>query len=644
MEALIVAAIVVTVIFISLLVFYGTGAMLLAWRKTAITGTFALPAITGMLVWIAGFAILQTGGKTVMWLLVPLFMMTVGVQFSNFAQRLRTAFGGLRIHWLPVLLPTVLFAAKALWLFDYEMLIPDNAFYARIVESLSQSGQENEYHFLSQLDEVYKGVSPYHYGELWLASAYHYAGGMRALLLIATPIISVLFVQSLYELMQNGSESRMQKWGKYGLALLVLGCSWALIWPVSKVPQLAQYSYVFHSVLCFNTAKFAFPALLAAAAFLSYRQSGNLRQAGWWLCSIAVVSYTTLPAVCGAWVLCVVWQHFSLRRFKLITLHLFADLLPLLVPAGIVLFYAVMPGTAVSREGVSVGSFEAGSGVGFMLKIFAAGMVAAVVYLLPLTASIAYAVWPQRRQLPAFAVLAVVFATGALGAGAAAWGLLNASLNSVQLMSVCSGFLAVAAAVWVGVAFQKPQTKPVFMAQLVALGIMLGYFATSVFTVAEHRSKTLAGKYDAEFVELARHSLEYQRAVGFIWSINQYKDPFHCYPHFSTPVPPNLSLFSNPVPVGLGEMNRTPAPTPQLETQCKAGIKMGVLFNFCKRLNPELKPGDKPDADALRRFCKAFDIHFVFAVADAEIAPELGSYVVVATDKNTGLRLLRLGY
>ncbi|MGL5890074.1 MAG: hypothetical protein ACRC3B_09325, partial [Bacteroidia bacterium] len=130
-------------------------------------------------------------------------------------------------------------------------------------------------------------------------------------------------------------------------------------------------------MLCFNTAKFGFPALLAAAAFLTYRQTGSFRAAGVWLCTIPVVSYTALPAVCGGWLLCTVWHHWKLRRLKFITLHWLADLLPLFIPAALVLFYMLIPGTAVLREGVSISSIETGSNIALMLKIFAAGVVAA---------------------------------------------------------------------------------------------------------------------------------------------------------------------------------------------------------------------------------------------------------------------------
>lgn len=596
-----------------------------------------------MLIWIAVYAIFQTGGKTVMWLLLPICLLSGGVQVKGFFRRFNTALVLLKGYWLPVLLLALLFALKAYLLADYERIIPDNAFYGRIAEALSDTGQENEYHFLAALDDAYKGVSPYHYGELWLASPLKIFGGTIALLGFATPIISVLLVQALYELIK-GNESRLLRMRNYTLALLVAGCSWWLLWPLSRMPQLAQYDYVFHSVFCFNTAKFGFPALLAAAAFLSYRLNGRFRLAGVWLCSIAVVSYTTLPAVCGAWLLCAAWHHFSLRRLRFVSLHFLADLLPLLIPAGIAVFYMLMPGTAVSREGVRVDSFQAGSGVGMMLKIFVAGLVAAAAFLLPFVLATGAAVWPQRRKLPAYAMLAAVFACGALGAGAAAWGLLNTALNSVQLMSVCSGFLAVAAAVWIGVAMDSSATRIVFAGKLVMVVLILAGCVNTVYTISQHRKLTLAGKPDEEFITSATHHVEYEGAVGFIWSPEEYQDPFYCYPHFSISVLSTIPALQNCQLIGVGEMSRTTATTPQLEAQCQAGVKMGLLYNYTKRHSPDLSPKDKLTPQAYRRFFREFRIQYVFASRNAVIPAEMGKYEWVAEDKNAGLRLLRFRY
>jgi hypothetical protein len=631
-------------LWLTLHLFYCTGIAILSLRQTAKMPSFALPAILGMLLWIAGYAILQTGGKSVMWLLLPLLLVSGSMRPKNFKLHLREGFRALSKYWLPVLILSILFAAKTALLFDYESIIPDNAFYARIVESLSQSGQENEYHFLSQLLDTYKGVSPYHYGEIWLASAAHFLGGMQALLLFATPLISVLLVQSLYELVSKGNEAKLPVLRNYGLALLVAGSSWLLLWPLSSLPQLGQYDYVFHSVFCFNTAKFGFPALLAAASFLSYRHSGRFRLAGVWLCSIAVISYTTLPAVCGAWLLCVVWQHFSLRRFRFITLHFWADLLPLLIPAGIVVFYMLVPGTEVSREGVNVGRFQAGNGVAMMLKILAAGLVAAAAYLLPFVGALGMAVWPQRRKLPAYAVQAAVVACGALGAGAAAWGLLNTALNSVQLMSVCSGFLAVATAVWMGVVMDLPTTRIVFAGRLVMFALILAGCVNTVSTISQHRKLTLAAKPDDTFITSASRRVAYEQAVGFIWSPEAYQDPFHCYPHFSISLLSTIPALQNCQLIGVGEMNRKPANTPQLEAQCQAGVKMGLLYNYTQRHSPDLSPKDKLTPEEYQRFFKEFRINYVFASRNAVIPAEMGKYEWVAEDKNAGLRLLRFRY
>jgi hypothetical protein len=633
------------VLWLTLHLFYCTGTAILSLRQTAKKPSFALPAILGMLLWIAGYAIFQTGSKTVMWLLLPLLLVSGSMQPKNFKLHLREAFRALSKYWLPVLMLCVLFAVKATLLFDYESLIPDNAFYARIAEALSRTGQENEYHFLADLDDAYKGVSPYHYGELWLASAGHLFGGMQALLLFATPLIAILFVQALFELMSNGNETKLRVLRNYVLALLVAGSSWLLLWPLSRIPQLAQYDYVFHSVFCFNTAKFGFPALLAAAAFLSYRRSGRFWLAGVWLCSIAVASYTTLPAVCGAWLLCVVWHHFALRRLRFITLHFWADLLPLLIPAGIVLFYMFVPGTEVSREGVRVSSFQAGGGVGMILKIFAAGLVAAAAFLLPYVLALGIAVWPQRRRLPAHAVLAAVFACGALGAGAAAWGLLNTALNSVQLMSVCSGFLAVAAAVWVGVAMGSPATRIVFAARLILLVLLISGSAKTIITVSEHRKNILANRCDSEFMRRVEGCLRSSKRknVGFLWSQTQYRDPFHCYPHFSIPYPEAATgMFSHIRFLGMGEMNRTEASTPQLEAQCQAGVRLGLFYRHSLHYNDSLKPEHRLEGGFYYdRFLWDYDINYVFAARDAVVALYKDSYELIAEDPNTGLRFFR---
>ncbi|MGL5890995.1 MAG: hypothetical protein ACRC3B_13995, partial [Bacteroidia bacterium] len=295
----------------------------------------------------------------------------------------------------------------------------------------------------------------------------------------------------------------------------------------------------------------------------------------------------------------------------------------------------------VLREGVSISSIETGSNIALMLKIFAAGVVAALVFLFPFAGATLVAVWPQRKQFPVYTVQTFMFAAGALGAGAAAWGLLNTALNAVQLMSVCSGFLTVAAAVWIG-QMSQVKSKPVFIARIVVLLLLISGCADTVFTVNHHRKLMKAGAVSENFLQQLRHYTEYENAVGFICSQQQYQNPFYCYPHFSVPCPELLSAAPYAVPVGLGEMSRAPSSEKQTEAQCLAGVRLGLLYNYSHRINNSLQPGERLDSLALQQFCKTFQIHCVIVARDAVIASELGDYDVIITDEKTGLRLLRL--
>lgn len=163
------------IIFVFLLLSYFAGALLFAAaghpQKGKLTDFF-FRVVTGCCALLFFYAVIKAGGKTTILLMViPAAMLW----YSSKKKREGKIFSGLvpPAKWLGIsALLIVLVAYFLRHFFESMTLQQDSANYLKIAESLRITGQENTRHFRNVYSELFHGVEPYHYFEMWLAALF----------------------------------------------------------------------------------------------------------------------------------------------------------------------------------------------------------------------------------------------------------------------------------------------------------------------------------------------------------------------------------------------------------------------------------------------------------------------------------------
>ncbi|MDW8348404.1 MAG: hypothetical protein RML94_15685, partial [Bacteroidia bacterium] len=186
---------------LALLVFFLTG-RLVRWRLGITDNFFAelfFSTFIGMTTWIALYAIIKSGGRTIniLWILPATYFL---YQYRPTQDTVRKPFLGFEItahHIGAVLLGTLLcYGWEAYFFFwpggpmKYHIPYGDNIFYARIAIGLIKSGTEDLFNIDSFILNDSNVISiPYHYYEIWFSALW-------ADLFDAPPLVGLILVSS----------------------------------------------------------------------------------------------------------------------------------------------------------------------------------------------------------------------------------------------------------------------------------------------------------------------------------------------------------------------------------------------------------------------------------------------------------------
>ena len=124
------------------------------------------PFVTGLLLVISLYAIVMSKGITVQFFIPPLLFLAWWRKPQNgnlLASKMPLPF--LEIGFIALLSVIILHLFP-----ESEYKQADSFFYLKIAESLNATGQENISHYYNSLSNIYHGVEPYHYFEIWVTS------------------------------------------------------------------------------------------------------------------------------------------------------------------------------------------------------------------------------------------------------------------------------------------------------------------------------------------------------------------------------------------------------------------------------------------------------------------------------------------
>ncbi len=187
-------------------------------------------ALSGLALLVSVFAVLQTGGMSV---LLPAPLLVAGI-----AAR-RGPGGRIKGEWLAGLIGLtgfVLFYAQAFFSDAQHLKYPagDLSYYARLADHLLLSGQENR---LADLATPAASVAqPYHWGDIWCLAMLARVCDLRAIYalpLVQFPLLAALFGMGLYRLLKT--ESRLPAPVAMMVAPLLLFTPLAALFPASWI-------------------------------------------------------------------------------------------------------------------------------------------------------------------------------------------------------------------------------------------------------------------------------------------------------------------------------------------------------------------------------------------------------------------------
>ncbi|MBC8111110.1 MAG: hypothetical protein H7Y04_08645, partial [Verrucomicrobia bacterium] len=165
---------------IALSFFYLIGFFILRFTKPAFAqkGFFSdvfFSLFIGLTIFVTLYALLKTQFHSIhiLFLLIAIFSWLEHQKFSQKSDSLSPT-PVFKADWKQLLMIftgfSLVFTFNSLLTLK-EVSVPDHIFYSRIAYYINLTGEENDYYIANVLDKNFRGATPYHFYELWLAGA-----------------------------------------------------------------------------------------------------------------------------------------------------------------------------------------------------------------------------------------------------------------------------------------------------------------------------------------------------------------------------------------------------------------------------------------------------------------------------------------
>ncbi|MEM8890605.1 MAG: hypothetical protein AAGD28_21690, partial [Bacteroidota bacterium] len=339
---------------------YG-GALLLLWgflyllsylligRRKKRSITYSDLFHSSLLFWVllsSIWAIIQTKGWTVQWLFLPLIAIYLYYDRGKTTEAEKQSASLLHL----LLLGSFCF----LWCFfslinfgEVGFYLPEglstqeNDFfiYAQRAKSLGQYGQENYFALLNGLDENYRGLTPYHYLELWLSSFFSWLLGVNHVF-----SLGIMVKASFYFISGLGFLALLEKWGYKSrweaitLALAFFFFSGLYL----KISFLSLPEFNLSSLTYRTKMMVYYPFYLG---FILNYLDQEKEKAFLMLAMLMIATVVSIPAILGATILLSLWGEQRKDRSFRTSLSII-----LLSAAAVLAFYAWSPSPQLSAS------------------------------------------------------------------------------------------------------------------------------------------------------------------------------------------------------------------------------------------------------------------------------------------------------
>jgi hypothetical protein len=405
---------------------------------------FAAAAL-GLAVSTVSYALLRTAGRSVFLAAVPLLLWALlQTRAQEFAVT-ETRIGRREIAWtlLAAHIAFAIFAAVTFKGGGYPFHVTEKrwAYSAVIGRMMDLTGNENTFHVASLVAPAFRGATPYHYFEFWIAAALaHVPGTIDAVVLeaVVTPLVSTAAMLGLWALAE-----RFRGDGPAGrVATIALGLSGPL-----HVLALGRFSLFTESWSWAGTAKvlevneFSAKALSLHVFFLVVALLVLSEEIAFSLCAVAflpLLSATIAPAALTLFTVLVVYGLWH-KKARLIDVAI-----PVLALLVAVVFYKIMAPAAGSgyASGVNSGSVLAPLHDPGLARnashILLKTTIQLFVTLLPLALVLRFVDRRSQRAPHGLIVLFAVSGVITVG-GLLAYTLLQRDVNAFQALSMPAG-------------------------------------------------------------------------------------------------------------------------------------------------------------------------------------------------------------
>ena len=271
---------------------------LYVWQENPFLGFFYRVLLFSFFL-VSLFAIILSHGKTVFLFSVPLFY----VLFRSYRSQAVVASNdigaiGKGRMWSIIAVVSVLTVLISCYFTLKFSIRNDTAHYVKIGEYMATYGIENPYHYYNVENAVFKGISPYHYFEMWFGGIFFRLNALLGFEMFSNYLLYIYVVLNLFRvLVIVGIFGLLSKYIKFNVLYFLILLPFFII-DMSAYFNWWVDSYVAESNF-FKRPNFIFYYLFMVPVFDAILNNNRNQQVIWSLFFV-VASITAVPAIAGS--------------------------------------------------------------------------------------------------------------------------------------------------------------------------------------------------------------------------------------------------------------------------------------------------------------------------------------------------------
>lgn len=515
---------------------------------------------------------------------------------------------------------------------------PDYIFYSKLSECISATGIENGFNVLSQLDPHYSDPQPYHYFDVWGASAVHAVFGINAYISLVLVIYPTFYLLCFIGYLSLFKEVNVKTFCLSLLLLFLGGLYFAVLDSNSFLSSLQNISF---NLLTPTIYKLAYFYAFLLAGFILYKKHEILLALLCILC-IPVANIITAPTIIPALVVTLCIVLFTGKIDKTISVR--SILYIAVVSIFIVGFYALSKKHSVGEAGDEVstsvqmlnGIFEQNS-LATMRNIIIGGVLSILIIYAPfiLISLVSKSFWNFKWELALFGVLVI-------GMSLLVYAILYIDFNSAQIFfNISIPIVNISLAlIFIAIVNGYSQEKAKIARVYISVSLLVFFLVYNITGNLQKQYSLRRRSHDSTYLSGVDRLLKPNTLVA---SLKGTKDMTDLYGKYNAvyPLGDYLCLFNKKVyAVNIGDLS-TPIDSTSYMSLARStkAVSEGIFYRYAKRdENISLSEGE-----LIEKFLVKFKIKYLIVSKNAEIPSSISKDVeTILTDPVSGEKFVML--